>query len=173
MLLWLLQMNAIVQIHSFLYLLPRKTEHARLCERYSKLSDLSIEEENEISLINESKGILATGGSEHSNDTENTDQKDLTAIYDEYREIFNEYKVNEKDQHYIFKSFESKSEQDIKLFMQLMPYYNGLTNLEAIIYNEQLTRSDLITFLDKFKDLLIVSCYEDPNPLIRINAKTN
>ena len=43
MLMWLLQQNAIIQTHSFLYLLPRKTEHSRLaCERYSKLSDLSI-----------------------------------------------------------------------------------------------------------------------------------
>jgi hypothetical protein len=139
-----------------------------------------LEEETEFSLIDNNKtgatgvaGAGGGGGSEHSNDTENTDQKDLSAVYDEYREIFNEYHVNEKDQHYIFKSFENKSEQSIKLFMQLMPYYNGLSNMESIIYNEQLTRSELVTFLDKFKDLLIVSCYEDPNPLIRINAKIN
>ncbi len=135
-----------------------------------------IEEENELSLIeNKTANTTATGGagSEHSNDTENMDQKDLSIVYDEYREILKEYNVNEKDQHYIFKSFENKNEQDVKLFIQLMSYYNGLFNMEAIIYNEQLTRSELITFLDKFKDLLIVSCYEDPNPLIRINAKIN
>lgn len=127
-----------------------------------------------MSLIENKVGVSNTGvGSEHSNDTENTDQKDLSAVYDEYRVVFNEYNVNEKDQHYIFKSFENRNEQDIKLFMQLMPYYNGLANMEAIIYNEQLTRSELVTFLDKFKDLLIASCYEDPNPLIRINAKIN
>ena len=97
----------------------------------------------------------------------------MSAVYDEYREIFNDYQVNEKDQHYIFKSFENKSEHDIRLFMQLMPYFNGLSNMEAIIYSEQLIRSELVTFLDKFKDLLIVSNYEDPNPLIRINAKVN
>lgn len=52
-----------------------------------------------------------------------------------------------------------------------MPYYNGLTNLEAIIYYEQLNRSELITFLDKFKDVLMVSTYEDPNPLVRLPVK--
>ena len=54
-----------------------------------------------------------------------------------------------------------------------MPYYNGATNIEAIIYYEKLNKSDMTTFLDKFKDLLIVTEYEDPNPLIRINSKIN
>ena len=43
MLMWLLQQNAIIQVHSFIYLLPRKTEYSRLeCERYSKMSDISL-----------------------------------------------------------------------------------------------------------------------------------
>jgi len=59
------------------------------------------------------------------------------------------------------------------IYLRLMPYYNGLTNLEAIIYYEQLNRSELITFLDKFKDVLMVSTYEDPNPLVRLSVKMN
>ncbi len=59
-----------------------------------------------------------TGGSEHSNDTENTEQKDLSVVYDEYRECFVEYNISEKDQQYIFKAFEHKSETDIKLFIR-------------------------------------------------------
>lgn len=43
--------------------------------------------------------------------------------------------------------------------------------MEAIIYYEQLNRSELITFLDKFKDVLMVSTYEDPNPLVRLPVK--
>ncbi len=58
------------------------------------------------------------GGSEHSNETENTEQKDVSVIYDEYRELFVQYKVSEKDQQYIFKAFELKAESDIKLFIQ-------------------------------------------------------
>ncbi len=40
-------------------------------------------------------------GSENSNDTENTDQKDLSGIYEKYREILIEYNLSEKDQQYI------------------------------------------------------------------------
>lgn len=54
-----------------------------------------------------------------------------------------------------------------------MPYFNGTYNIEAIIYHERLNRSDIMTFLDKFKDLLICTEYEDPNPLIRVSSTIN
>ena len=94
---------------------------------------LKKDEENEISFIagvgrsggvNASGGLgvggtnTAAGGSEHSNDTETTEQKDLNALYDEFRLVFTENRISEKDQHFIFKAFEDKSESDIKLFVQ-------------------------------------------------------
>lgn len=121
-LIWFLQNNALIQVHTFVYLLPRKAEHHRLACEFSKISGLSIDEESELM---DSRALSMGGavpvigaGSEHSNDTENTDQKDLSAVYDEYRELFNEHSISEKDQQYIFKAFEAKSEQDIKLFIQ-------------------------------------------------------
>lgn len=180
MLIWLLQQNALVQIHTFVFLLPRKVQHQRLSCEYSKMSGMSIDEESEyIDSRNSTTGGIGVNvaaneaGSENSNDTENTDQKDLSGIYEKYREIFIEHNISDKDQQYIFKAFEHKSENDIDLFIRLMPYYNGTYNIEAIIFYEKLNRSDMITFLDKFKDLLIVTEYEDPNPLIRINSKIN
>jgi hypothetical protein len=56
---------------------------------------------------------------------------------------------------------------------RLLNYLNGMFNFEEIMYNKKLNRSDLITFLDKFKDLIMVNCYEDPNPIVRINVKIN
>lgn len=42
MVIWLLQRNVLMQLHSFIYLLPRKVEHLRLTnEQYSKISELS------------------------------------------------------------------------------------------------------------------------------------
>ena len=118
MLMWLLSRNALMQLHSYIFLMPKKIEHVRLgCgDNFSKFSDLSFEEENDFSLTRNGGG--GGVGSEHSNDTEMTDFRDSAAIYDEYREIFREHRVNEKDQQYIFKTFEQKSEQDIKLFVQ-------------------------------------------------------
>jgi hypothetical protein len=77
-----------------------------------------LDEENELYGTRMTSGGGGGAGSEHSNDTENADQRDASAIYDEYREIFNMHKVNEKDQQYIFKTFEQKNEQDIKFFIK-------------------------------------------------------
>jgi hypothetical protein len=42
MVIWLLQRNVLMQLHSFIYLLPKKVEHLRLTnEQYSKISELS------------------------------------------------------------------------------------------------------------------------------------
>lgn len=42
MVIWLLQRNVLVQIHTYVFLMPKKCEHQRLfCEQYSKLSDVS------------------------------------------------------------------------------------------------------------------------------------
>ncbi len=109
-----LQQNALIQLHYFVYLLPLKCEHQR---QYSKMSDISIDEENEVKMRDVSGANIGLAGSEHSNDTENTEQN-ISTVYDEYREILNEYNVSEKNQQYIFKAFEQKTEQDIKLFMQ-------------------------------------------------------
>ncbi len=55
MLIWFLQQNALIQLHMFVYLLPRKTEHHRL---YSKVSDMSVDEESELV----DSRTLSTGG---------------------------------------------------------------------------------------------------------------
>lgn len=115
-------------------------------------------------------------GSEHSNDTENTaDHRDQSKIYDEYRQLLTEHHVSERDQQYILNLFvkEKRDESEIKLFFQLLPYLNGMHNLEEVMYEEKLNRSDLFSFLDKFKSMIVLSTYEDPNPLLRINVRIN
>ncbi len=44
MIIWLLQRNILIQLHTFIYLMPKKCEHQRLAcgDKYSKSSDLSI-----------------------------------------------------------------------------------------------------------------------------------
>lgn len=44
MLVWLLQRNALMQMHYFVFLMPKKVEHQRLiCDQYSsKLSEISL-----------------------------------------------------------------------------------------------------------------------------------
>ena len=127
-LIWLLQQNALIQLHTFVYLMPRKVERVG-SEHYSlKMSEMSLDEDTEVSIMSgRNAGFIggAAGGapgSEHSNDTENTDQKDMSALYEDYRDLFAQHHVTEKNQKLIFKAFEQKAEHDIKLFIQWIQF---------------------------------------------------
>ncbi|XP_055862989.1 GATOR complex protein NPRL3-like isoform X3 [Biomphalaria glabrata] len=54
----------------------------------------------------------------------------------------------------------AKNFEDLSLFAKLVPYFNGKHHLEEIMFYENLTRSQLVTLLEKFKDVLILSSHE-------------
>ena len=89
---------------------------------------MSLDEDTEVSIMSSRNTGFIGGvgggapGSEHSNDTENTDQKDISALYEDYRELFTQHQITEKNQKLIFKAFEQKAEHDIKLFIQLAKF---------------------------------------------------
>ena len=59
----------------------------------------------------------------------------------------------------------------VVFFCRMLPYFNGLYNVEEMIYYEKLSRSELTMMLDMFKDILTITVHEDPNPIIRINVR--
>ncbi|XP_071108105.1 GATOR1 complex protein NPRL3-like [Haliotis cracherodii] len=62
----------------------------------------------------------------------------------------------------ILKCPAAKNTEDLKVFARLCPYFNGQYHLEEIMYFENLRRSQLITLLDKFKEVLILCSHQDP-----------
>lgn len=56
----------------------------------------------------------------------------------------------------------SKNSDDLKLFAKLCPYFNGKHHLEEMMFYENLSRSQLVALLDKFKEVLILCYHEDP-----------
>ena len=54
----------------------------------------------------------------------------------------------------------AKNTEDLQLFARLYPYFNGEHHLEEIMYYENLRRSQLLTLMDKFKDVLITATHE-------------
>nr|XP_027200002.1 GATOR complex protein NPRL3-like [Dermatophagoides pteronyssinus] len=50
---------------------------------------------------------------------------------------------------------------DIRLFVKLLPYFDGHHHIEDIMYYENLRRSHILTLIDKFRNVLIVCQYED------------
>lgn len=52
--------------------------------------------------------------------------------------------------------------EDLKLFTKLTPYFRGNHHLEEVMYYENLRRPQLLTLLDKFRDVLFSCQHEDP-----------
>ncbi|KAI1301409.1 GATOR complex protein NPRL3 [Halotydeus destructor] len=55
----------------------------------------------------------------------------------------------------------SKVPDDLKLFVRLCPYFNGKRHLEDIMYYENVRRSQILALIDKYRDVLLLSQYED------------
>ena len=56
---------------------------------------------------------------------------------------------------------EANNWEDIQMFAKLCPYFDGHHHIEDIMYYENLRRSQILTLIDKFRDVLLVFQYED------------
>ncbi|KAL8613162.1 Nitrogen permease regulator-like 3 [Nucella lapillus] len=50
--------------------------------------------------------------------------------------------------------------EDLQLLARLLPYFNGRHHLEEVMFYEDMRRSQLLTLIEKFKDVLIVVTHE-------------
>ncbi|XP_077865259.1 GATOR1 complex protein NPRL3-like [Saccoglossus kowalevskii] len=69
--------------------------------------------------------------------------------------------LSEAEQASVLSIPAASNEEDLKLFARLCPYFRGKHHLEEIMYYENLRRSQLLTLLDKFRDVLITCSHQD------------
>nr|XP_039247625.1 GATOR complex protein NPRL3-like [Styela clava] len=55
----------------------------------------------------------------------------------------------------------SNSAKDLRLFINLLKYFDGNCHMEEIMYNENLSRTQLLALLDKFSPVLLTTSRED------------
>jgi hypothetical protein len=108
---WLLERNLLLQTHTYIYLVVKKTS---CMNDSSNKSETSIETNFDQDLSN---GGCTGGGSEHSTDNDYTDYKD-SMLFEKYRRILSENGIYEKEQQYILRLLHSKSEAERRLFMR-------------------------------------------------------
>ncbi|KAM4820289.1 GATOR1 complex protein NPRL3 isoform 3-T3 [Thomomys bottae] len=56
----------------------------------------------------------------------------------------------------------AQNPEDLRMFARLLHYFRGRHHLEEIMYNENARRSQLLTLIDKFRSVLLVTTHEDP-----------
>ena len=56
----------------------------------------------------------------------------------------------------------ASSSKDLRLFAKLLKYFHGRHHLEEIMYYENISRSQILTIIDKFRDVLVTCLHADP-----------
>ncbi|XP_073398853.1 GATOR1 complex protein NPRL3 isoform X4 [Dendrobates tinctorius] len=167
MVIWMLQRQLLIQIHTFVCLLVPPKEDAALSKEEdtpfaAKVGGRSLSTPNALSFgsptssddmtltspsMDNSSAELLPGGDSPVNKraTENL----LTSLSQAEREA-------------ILNVPAAQNQEDLKMFARLLHYFRGRHHLEEIMYNENMRRSQLLMLFDKFRSVLVVTNHEDP-----------
>lgn len=142
MVVWMLQRRLLIQLHTYVFLVPslqsdEKSEgrSVRLMFRESYPNNLPVHAAEQLD------------SSEDQIDPElEEDLKGLTQV----------------EKRSVLQVPAASNPEDLKLFTKLTPYFRGNHHLEEVMYYENLRRPQLLTLLDKFRDVLFSCQHEDP-----------
>lgn len=142
MVVWMLQRRLLIQLHTYVFLVPslqsdEKNEgrSVRLMFRDSYPNNLPVHAAEQLD------------SSEDQIDPElEEDLKGLTQV----------------EKRSVLQVPAASNPEDLKLFTKLTPYFRGNHHLEEVMYYENLRRPQLLTLLDKFRDVLFSCQHEDP-----------
>ncbi|XP_015920360.1 GATOR1 complex protein NPRL3 [Parasteatoda tepidariorum] len=139
MVIWMLQHRLLIQLHTYVYLIP--SERSPACSNIHSF-DLSYSDQ-----------------SDESHSKASSEDEDLSLReQDSIRQA--NLKPTERD---ILRdsSSSSNSKEDLKNFLRFCRYFRGQHHLEEIMYCENIRRSHLHSLLDKFRKILITCQFED------------
>lgn len=148
---WMLQRRLLIQLHTYVFLIPNVQSEKR---------------------CNGQRGGLGLGGRRvhwiFGNNTPDglssfdADQQEPVEN-EEHSELGGQLKgLSHSEKKSVLQVAAARDADDLKLFTRLTPYFRGNHHLEEVMYYESLTRSQLLTLIDKFRDVLFLCQHEDP-----------
>ncbi|KAK3090338.1 hypothetical protein FSP39_011028 [Pinctada imbricata] len=172
MVVWMLQKHLLIQLHTYIIFsppLPRSHKKyddslVRSAGMPSLPEEESVASFSDIASVNSDESYSVAYSSTYNSQISKSpsdsssvlDDKSFWPLQDGLAHLTKE----EKEAVYNVPA--SKNLEDIKLFTRLCPYFNGKHHMEEIMYYENLSRSQLMTVIDKFRQVLISCQYEDP-----------
>lgn len=114
-------------------------------------------------------GTSSTNQHKKSADIAEDTEEDELSIEDNYSgpieenrlEMLKELGLNKAECECILNIPASQNFDDLRLFVRLCPFFNGKHHLEDIMYYANVRRSALLALIDKFRDVLYTTSYED------------
>ncbi|KAK2143143.1 hypothetical protein LSH36_873g00006 [Paralvinella palmiformis] len=156
---WLLQHGLLVQLHTYVLMTPKFCKSWRQTSHHSVGTD---DITDRTRLLSSNSDLNSTA----SDDSYSLGGRSLEAICDnedngpwcpQPEQILAGIRAMRNN-----KIGALDNQEELTLLARLCPYFDGKHHLEEIMYAENIRRSQLLTILDKFRDILITSQHEDP-----------
>ncbi|CAH1273823.1 NPRL3 [Branchiostoma lanceolatum] len=179
MVVWMLQHRLLVQLHTYIYLMSIDPEAAVAGSAKSQASPLLLVPDDAarnrtisggseaISVGSPDGGELELSSSVETYSTYSTEMgsdgmlitKDARLQRKLTESLLSD--LTEGERMSVLKVPAASNPEDLRLFARLVWYFRGQHHLEEIMYYENLRRSQLLTLLDKFREVLITCQHED------------
>ncbi|KAI8512153.1 Nitrogen permease regulator-like 3 [Branchiostoma belcheri] len=180
MVVWMLQHRLLVQLHTYIYLMSTEPETAGPGVVRSQVSPLLLVPDDAarnrtisggsgeaVSLGSPDGGELELSSSVETYSTYSTEMgsdgmlitKDARLQRKLTESLLSD--LTEGERLSVLKVPAASNPEDLRLFARLVWYFRGEHHLEEIMYYENLRRSQLLTLLDKFREVLITCQHED------------
>lgn len=179
-LVWMLKNRLLIQLHTYVLLMPLKNGSPFLTKRLSytqsnERPNSSLNEFNDSFTTGSyqsdhsfgiSPSMLAHSGGDHKrsssvNELELKPEEDNISFKQSAELLLQNVGLSTEEIKAILATPAANSFEDIHLFAKLCPYFDGHHHIEDIMYYENLRRSQILTLIDKFRDVLITCQYED------------
>lgn len=173
---WMLQRRLLVQLHTYVFLVPTSDTPTLLTDHSASSSTISpVSEDRRISTVSrlsDSDSIVSDMGSPSGSFVVSDNDMNLfqtiellpsnseSDVQRHARDILPR-QLTAEEKRSILSVPAASNPEDLCLFARLCLYFRGRHHLEEIMYRENLRRSQLITLIDKFRSVLLTCQHED------------
>ncbi|KAJ8317878.1 hypothetical protein KUTeg_002969 [Tegillarca granosa] len=182
MVVWMLQNRLIMQLHNYVFFVPSVPRRKKKLSEQVQIGMPVVPEEagilNDVMDIQKASSLsdaasvnsdesLSIGISQFSKSPSSEIASDSSLVSEEVKGHWSQHDgllahLTKEERDCVFNLPAAKNMDDLKLFGRLCPYFNGRHHIEEIMYYENLHRSQLVTVIDKFREVLQICQYQDP-----------
>lgn len=161
-LVWMLQERILMQLHTYVYLVPTEQPTNGYLGSRPYLSEPHLghrpaTSQSDFSGSVPSEDSMIGSPSQSSQSSKCGSDEDLSPAESDGR-----FALSWDEKEAVARVPAYRNLEDRKLFLRLCPRFKGKDHLEEIMYYENVRRSNLLALLDKFREVLFTVQHEDP-----------
>ncbi|RWS03767.1 hypothetical protein B4U79_05397 [Dinothrombium tinctorium] len=184
---WMLKSRLLLQIHTYINLVPlddvstylTRNMYQTHCDR--SMNSLNMTDSDQLDFNSEPRNSFPSEGDSlaespvsaahgfgaqtssksDSEDDLSSPKCNISFIEETATAMLTDAGFNPAERASILRIPASQNLEDLRLFIRLCPYFNGKHHLEDIMYYENVRRQNLLTLIEKFKNVLLTCSYED------------